>query len=75
MQIAASGWQGRVIPTFRPDDLINPARPGQAEAMRRSSPRRPADIGRFDGFLDAIRDRRAAFRARGATATDHDVPT
>jgi glucuronate isomerase len=27
-----------VIPTFRPDDLINPARPGQAQAMR-GSPR------------------------------------
>jgi glucuronate isomerase len=72
--IAASGWQGKVIPTFRPDDLINPARPGQAEAMRRLAETTGADIGRFDGFLDAIRDRRAAFRARGATATDHDVP-
>jgi glucuronate isomerase len=54
-QIAASGWPGRVIPTFRPDDLINPARPGQAEAMRRL-----AEItGRyrtFDGYLEAIRD-------------------
>jgi glucuronate isomerase len=32
------------------------------------------DVTTFGGFLDAIRLRRAAFRARGATATDHDVP-
>jgi glucuronate isomerase len=42
--------------------------------MRRLAEMTGADIGRFDGFLEAIRDRRAAFRARGATATDHDVP-
>jgi glucuronate isomerase len=62
-----------VIPTFRPDDLINPAVPVR-RAMRRLGEMTGTDIGRFDGFLDAIRDRRAAFRARGATATDHDVP-
>jgi glucuronate isomerase len=31
--IAASGWTGRVIPTFRPDDLINPARKGHSGAL------------------------------------------
>jgi hypothetical protein len=30
--IAASGWTGRVIPTFRPDDLLNPARPNYASS-------------------------------------------
>jgi glucuronate isomerase len=73
-QIAASGWPGRVIPTFRPDDLINPARPAQAEAMRKLAKITDTDIATFDGYLQAIRARRAAFRERGATATDHDVP-
>jgi glucuronate isomerase len=63
-----------VIPTFRPDDLINPMRPGQAAAMRKLGDMTGTDVGSFEGFLDAIRERRAAFRARGATATDHDVP-
>jgi glucuronate isomerase len=72
--IASSGWPGRVIPTFRPDDLINPMRPGQAAAIRKLGDMTGTDVGSFEGFLDAIRERRAAFRARGATATDHDVP-
>jgi len=73
-RIAASGWPGRVIPTFRPDDLINPARPGQAGAMQALAGMTDTDVTTFGGFLDAIRTRRAAFRDRGATATDHDVP-
>jgi glucuronate isomerase len=73
-RIVASGWSGRVIPTFRPDDLINPARPGQAGAMQALGGMTATDVTTFRGFLDAIRARRAAFRDRGATATDHDVP-
>ena len=26
-EIAASGWGGRVVPTFRPDDVVDPDRP------------------------------------------------
>jgi glucuronate isomerase len=73
-RIAASGWTGRIVPTFRPDDLINPARPGQAAAIEALGRMTDTDVSCYAGFLDAIRMRRAAFRARGATATDHDVP-
>ncbi|MFW5881903.1 MAG: glucuronate isomerase, partial [Roseicyclus sp.] len=72
--IRASGWTGRVLPTFRPDDLIDPARPGHAAAVARLAEQTGTDTGSFAGYLDAIRTRRAAFRAMGATATDHDVP-
>ncbi|MDG4646843.1 glucuronate isomerase [Roseibacterium sp. SDUM158017] len=72
--IAASGWGGRIVPTFRPDDLIDPARPGHPEAIRTLAEMTDTDVTTHAGFLDAIRARRAAFRARGATATDHDVP-
>ncbi len=72
--IAASGWGGRVIPTFRPDDVLNPGRPGHADNLRRLAEVSGCDTGSYDGFLSALRQRRAAFRARGATATDHDVP-
>jgi glucuronate isomerase len=74
VRIAASGWTGRIIPTFRPDDLINPARPGQAQATQRLAEMTGTDVTTFGGFLDAIRLRRSVFRDRGATATDHDVP-
>jgi glucuronate isomerase len=72
--IAESGWPGRIIPTFRPDDLINPARSGQTEAIKALGRLTGTDVGTYSGFLDAVRARRAEFRARGATATDHDVP-
>lgn len=72
--IRASGWGGSVIPTFRPDDLIDPARPDHAPAVTRLAEQTGTDTGSYAGYLDAIRARRAAFRALGATATDHDVP-
>ena len=60
--IAASGWSGRIIPTFRPDDLLNPARPGHAAALDRLATMTRRDVARYPDFLDALRDRRAAFR-------------
>ncbi|MGR3464548.1 glucuronate isomerase [Limimaricola sp.] len=72
--IAASGWSGHIIPTFRPDDVLDPARPGHADNLHALGALTGCDIGSYAGFLDALRHRRAAFRARGATATDHDVP-
>jgi glucuronate isomerase len=72
--IAASAWQGRIIPTFRPDDVLNPTRPKHAAALAQLAQITGRDVAHYDSFLDALRDRRAAFRALGATATDHDVP-
>ena len=72
--IAQSGWGGCVIPTFRPDDLLNPARAGHSSALAELEQMTGRDVREYSAFLDALRDRRAAFRAAGATATDHDVP-
>lgn len=73
-KIAASDWSGRVVPTFRPDDLLNPQRSGHRTALATLAEMTDRDTGVYQEFLDALRDRRAAFRAAGATATDHDVP-
>jgi glucuronate isomerase len=72
--IAVSGWTGRIIPTFRPDDVLNPARPNYASSLDRLAEMTGRDVARYADFLDALRARRAAFRDAGATATDHDVP-
>ena len=72
--IRASDWSGHIVPTFRPDDLLNPARPGHVAALAQLAEMTGRDIGNYEEFLDALRDRRVAFRAAGATATDHDVP-
>ena len=72
--LARDAWPGRVIPTFRPDSLLNPAHPGFAGDLRRLAEMTGEDTTRFDGHLAALARRRQAFRALGATATDHDVP-
>jgi glucuronate isomerase len=72
--IRASGWTGRIIPTFRPDDVLNPARPGHAANLARLGEMTGENTASYEGLLDALRARRDAFRTLGATATDHDVP-
>lgn len=72
--IAASGWAGRVVPTFRPDAVLNPATPDFAANVRELGAVTGEDTETYNGYLNALRTRRAYFQARGATATDHDVP-
>ena len=73
--IRDSGWDGRVIPTFRPDALLAIAAPDWRARLDRLSERSGRTIADFAGFLDAIRERRSFFRRTGATATDHGVET
>jgi glucuronate isomerase len=73
--IAASGWSGRVITTFRPDDVIDPDREDFAVNLERLGEITGEDVSHWEDYLAALATRRAAFRARGATATDHGHPT
>jgi glucuronate isomerase len=77
-KLAADGWGGpggRVITTFRPDLVVDFEREGWAEAVGRMGELAGEDTGTFTGFLAALRKRRAAFIAAGATSTDHGHPT
>jgi glucuronate isomerase len=74
-RIAADPWPARVIPTFRPDDVVDPDRPGWSTAIERLGELTSGDVGTFEGYLDAIQVRRAEFAAAGATASDHGHPT
>ena len=68
---SSPGMRGRVVPTFRPDGVSDPALPTWRADV--------AELGRLTGercdtfasFLNALRKRRAEFAAVGATATDH----
>ncbi|WP_207621443.1 glucuronate isomerase [Chelativorans multitrophicus] len=73
--IAESGWQGRVVCTYRPDAVIDPEGPGFAENLRQFGVVTGCDTSDWDGYLAAHRTRRADFRRRGATATDHGHPS
>ncbi|MGO4691302.1 glucuronate isomerase [Glaciibacter sp. 2TAF33] len=69
--LAAEGWGERVVPTFRPDAVFYPDRAGWRAAVDRLSARSGVDVGDYAGFLEAVQQRRFAFVAAGARATDH----
>jgi glucuronate isomerase len=73
--IAHSGWSGRVITTFRPDDVTDPERPDFVANVRSLGDLTGEDCAGWPGYLAALRKRRAFFREHGATATDHGHPT
>lgn len=68
-----SAWSGRVIPTFRPDGVLDPDDPEFAENISALAKLTEIDVSDFAGYLTALRQRRAAFRDMGATATDHAI--
>ena len=68
-------WPGRIVPTFRPDQVLDPASPGFAEAVERLGTLTGESIATFAGYLEALRARRAFFHSLGATATDHAAET
>lgn len=69
--LAAEGWADRVVPTFRPDALFYPDRAGWADGIRSLSQASGIDVTDYASFLDALRQRRQAFAAAGARASDH----
>jgi glucuronate isomerase len=69
--IRASGWAGRVLPTFRPDAIINLDTEGWRGHIDRLSELTGINIHDYGSFMQALESRRAFFKQVGATATDH----
>jgi glucuronate isomerase len=69
--LTADGWGGRVVPTFRPDALFYPDRAVWADGIRSLAERSGVEVRDYAGFLDALHQRRFAFAAAGARASDH----
>jgi glucuronate isomerase len=74
-RLRASGWTGRVVPTFRPDDIVDPDQPGFRQNLATLADMTNEDTTTWPGYLSAIRCRRARFMEAGATSTDHGHPT
>lgn len=72
-QIRESGWSSKVVPTFRPDGVLDGNDPAFCENLSVLETQTQCDLGTFEGYLTALRARRAAFVAMGATATDHGI--
>ena len=69
--IRDSGWKGRVVPTFRPDAVIDAEYAGFLDNIAKLGAMSGEDVGSYKGYLNALRNRRAFFKKLGATATDH----
>lgn len=73
--IRESGWGGRIVPTFRPDGVVNIDRPDWLEQIEALGETMGHDISSYKKLIQALEDRRAYFKSLGATATDHAAQT
>lgn len=70
-----SGWHGNIIPTFRPDPVVDPDFDGFIHNVRRLGELTGENTSSWRGYLAALRTTRERFRQLGCTATDHGHPT
>ena len=68
---ADASFDGRVVPTFRPDRYLEPGRPGFAQLMGRFAEASGEDTGDFQGYVRALAQRRRHFKEHGAVSADH----
>jgi glucuronate isomerase len=73
--IRNSGWKGRIVPTFRPDPVVDPEFAGFAKNVAELGAKAGEDTATWDGYLKALRKTRERFKKLGCTATDHGHPT
>ncbi|MDG1752647.1 MAG: glucuronate isomerase [Thalassotalea sp.] len=74
-KIVDSGWSGKVITAFRPDNVVDPEFEGFEENLQRLSVITKTNIDTFEGYLKSLQVSREKFKALGATSTDHGHPT
>jgi glucuronate isomerase len=73
--IRDSGWKARILPTFRPDPVVDPDFAGFDENIAKFGESTGEDTGTWKGYLRALEKSRARFKELGCTATDHGHPT
>jgi glucuronate isomerase len=74
-EIRESGWKGRIVPTFRPDPVVDPAFDQFAKNVERLGELTGENVTSWRGYLRALEARRRFFKSLGATATDHGHPS
>ena len=73
--IRQSGWTGRVIAAYRPDPVVDPEFDDFTANLGRLGELSGENTSTWSGYLRALAERRAYFKERGATSTDHGHPT
>ncbi len=72
--LKGTGYDKKVITTFRPDDVVDADRADFAANVAKLAELTGQDTQSWQGYLQALRLRRQFFREHGATATDHGHP-
>ena len=62
---------GRVIPTFRPDKYLEPARPDFRDLTDALGAAADLPVDTYQQYTEALRQRRLTFREAGAVSSDH----
>lgn len=70
---ADSSWSTRMLPTFRPDALIDPRNPRFGAAVEELAAWTGSPVDDYAGYLDGLEGRRAHFIRHGAGSADHGV--
>jgi glucuronate isomerase len=73
--IRDSAWKARIVPTFRPDPVVDPEFAGFRENIAKLGELTGEDTASWKGYLRALEKTRARFQKLGCTATDHGHPT
>ncbi|HXW33162.1 MAG TPA: glucuronate isomerase [Acidimicrobiales bacterium] len=68
-------WSRKVIPAFRPDELVDLASPKWPDRIASLGELSECETGSYRGFLSALEKRRNDFIELGATSTDHGHAT
>ena len=73
--IRDSEWKARIIPTFRPDSVVDADFADFRENIEKLGKQTGEDTGRWKGYVRALEKARARFKDLGCTATDHGHPS
>jgi glucuronate isomerase len=73
--IRDSGWAGKVVTAYRPDSVVDPEFEGFSDNLKQFGELTGEDVTSWSGYLAAHRARRAYFKQRGATSSDHGHAT
>lgn len=66
-------WNGKVVPCFRPDAVVNINNPDWKKEIQKLSEASGIDIVSFKSFVNALENRREYFKSMGCVSTDQGI--
>lgn len=74
-EIRQSGWNGRVISAYRPDNVVDATRDDFFDALQIFGQLSGEELGDYASYIRAHQNRRAYFKSTGVTSSDHGHAT